>query len=440
MTSYVPNTGKERQEMLAAIGKERIEDLYAAVPAEMLLKELLNIPKGLSELEVCAKMQEMAAQNVVFKSIFRGAGAYRHFVPAVVRNIVSRNEFVTGYTPYQAEIAQGPLQAFFEYQTMICQLTGMDVSNASVYDGATAMAEAMGMCKERKRHKMLISAASHPDTIAVGHTYAESFGMELIEIPLTDGRTDLQALASLLEDPAVAGVYVQQPNYYGLLESAKEIGEMTHAAGARFVMGVNPIAAAIMQTPGEAGADIAVGEGQPLGMSLAFGGPYMGFMACKENLTRRLPGRIVGETVDEAGNRAYVLTLQAREQHIRREKSSSGICSNEALCALTAAVYMTTMGPQGMRDVANLSMNKAHYAATKIAAIPGFELVHRGSFFHEFVTTCPICAKELESALAANGILSGLPLSDNTLLWCVTEMNSKEEIDHLVELLQEVTA
>jgi len=439
MTSYVPNTKEERQEMLATIGKQHIEDLYQAVPKEMLLTELLNIPKGVSEMQVAATLQEMADLNTQFKIVFRGAGAYRHFIPAVVQNIVNRNEFVTAYTPYQAEISQGILQSFFEYQTMICQITGMAVSNASLYDGATAVAEAMAMCKERKRNKMLISAATQPDILEVAATYAPALGMELVLIPEVDGHTDLDALKTML-DATVAGVYVQQPNYYGVLEDAKTVGVIAHAAGARFVMGVNPIAAAILQTAGEAGADIAVGEGQPLGMPLSFGGPYIGFIACTEALVRRLPGRIVGETQDVDGKRAYVLTLQAREQHIRREKSSSSICSNEALCALTAAAYMATMGPQGMKDAASLCFNKAHYAAEKINSLPGFQLKHGGAFFHEFVTTCPVAAEEIDKYLASKGILGGLPLADNEILWCVTEVNSKEDIDLLVDLLQEVTA
>ncbi len=439
MTSYVPNTPVERQEMLAGMGKQHIEDLFQAIPQEVRLTELLNIPKGESEMQVAATLQEMADLNTQFKIIFRGAGAYSHFIPAVVKNIANRNEFVTAYTPYQAEISQGILQAFFEYQTMICQITGLAVSNASLYDGATAMAEAMSMCKERKRNKMLVSSTTQPDVLQVAATYASALDIDLVLVPAVNGHTDLDALKTML-DATVAGVYVQQPNYYGVLEDAKTVGEMAHAAGARFVMGVNPIAAAILQTAGEAGADIAVGEGQPLGLPLSFGGPYIGFIACTEALVRRMPGRIVGETVDVDGNRAYVLTLQAREQHIRREKASSSICSNEALCALTVAAYMAAMGPCGMQDAATLCLNKAHYAAEKITALPGFQLKYNNSFFHEFVTTCPVPTEKVDKFLASKGILGGLPLNDNEILWCVTEVNSKEDIDLLVELLQEVTA
>jgi glycine dehydrogenase subunit 1 len=438
MGHYLSITEEQKKEMLTAIGLDTLEEMYDSIPAELVLKEELQLPEGLSEMETWKTMMNMAGKNKVFYTLFRGAGAYRHYIPAVVSAVAAKETFVTAYTPYQAEVSQGILQSIFEYQTMICELTGMDVSNASVYDGATAAAEAIAMCRERKRTKVLVSQSSAPDVIAVIRTYCWASGTEMVLIPQKDGVTDKEALCGLL-DASVAGVYVAQPNYYGLLEECEEIAQMAHDTGAKFIMGVNPIAAALLKTPKECGADITVGEGQPLGMPLSFGGPYLGFMACTTALMRRLPGRIVGETVDAEGNRAFVLTLQAREQHIRREKASSNICSNQALCATTAAVYMASMGAKGMKEVATQCISKAHYMAGAISAIPGFALKYKGEFFHEFVTGCPIEVKTLMSALEEEGILGGLPLSDGGILWCATEMNSKEEIDLLVSRIKEVS-
>ena len=344
---------------------------------------------------------------------------------------------MTAYTPYQAELSQGVLQSIFEYQTMICALTGMDASNASIYDGPSAAAEAAAMCRDRKRSTVLISAAAHPMVRRTVETYCFGNGMEVKTVPVKNGFTDAQALADLLDD-TVACFYLQQPNYYGRIESAKELGETAHAAGAKFIMGVNPIAMAVLKTPGECGADIAVGEGQPLGMPLSFGGPYLGFMAATAALTRKLPGRIVGETTDHGGRRAYVLTLQAREQHIRREKASSNVCSNQALCAMTAAVYLAAMGPDGLRQVAESCMAHARYAAQKVCDVSGFDMVYPGPYFHEFVTTCPCKPEKLLSGLARRGILGPLPLEDGNLLWCATEMNTRDDIDALEQAIREV--
>ncbi len=434
MGSYIPSTPAERQEMLSAVGVASFRELYRDVPEEMYRPEL-DLPEGKSELEVARSLSAMAEKNRVFPTVLRGAGAYDHYIPSIVKYIPAKEEFLTAYTPYQAEMSQGILQSIFEYQTMICRLTGMDVSNASVYDGATAAAEAAAMCRDRKRRVTLISAAAHPDTIQTVKTYCYAAGAELRLIPQKDGRTDLEALAAMLT-PEVASVYVQQPNFYGLLEPAQEIGQAVHAAGAMYILGCNPIALAILQTPREAGADIAVGEGQPLGMPLSYGGPYLGFMATTAKYMRKLPGRIVGQTVDAAGERAYVLSLQAREQHIRREKASSNICSNEALCALTAGVYMAAMGPAGMAKAARESMAKAHYLAEKLCALPGVERVHGGAFFHEFVTTLPKTAEVL-SALEDAGILGGLPI-EGGVLWCATEKVSREALDRAVEIVKEV--
>lgn len=435
MGDYLSSTAEQRQEMLSEIGLTSMAELYAGAPAHLLLKNGPELPDGKSELEVRDEMQKRADRNKIFPVIFRGAGAYRHYIPAIVDTVVGKETFLTAYTPYQAEIAQGILQSIFEYQTMICELTGMDVSNASVYDGATAAAEAAAMCRERKRGKTLVSAAAHPDVIDTIRTYCWAMDCEMEVIPVKDGKTDLAALAAMLDDKT-AGVYLAQPNYFGLLEDAEKAGGLIHQKGAKFIMGVNPLAAAVLKTPGECQADIAVGEGQPLGMHLGFGGPYLGFMATVAAMTRKLPGRIVGETRDAEGKRAFVLTLQAREQHIRREKASSNICSNQALCAMTAAVYMAVMGPEGMREAAGQSMAKAHYLAARLAEI-GYTRVHQGEFFHEFVTRCPIPSGRLLKHLEDNGILGGLPLEDG-LLWCATEMNRKEDIDRLVDLLKEV--
>ncbi|GHU87138.1 putative glycine dehydrogenase (decarboxylating) subunit 1 [Spirochaetia bacterium] len=443
MGSYIPNTKAEQQEMLAAIGRRSVEELFAPVPKNVLLKEL-NIPAGMAELAVSRKLTALANENRVFPVIFRGAGAYRHYIPAAVKRITANETFVTAYTPYQAEISQGILQSIFEYQTMICELTGMDVSNASVYDGASAAAEAVNMCRDRQKQSVYVSAAAHPQIIETIRTYCEGYGAPVVLIPAgADGKTDLAALsAKLAADKTAACFYLQSPNFFGLIEDAPKCAEIVHAAGALLVEGVNPVSLGLLESPGANGADIAVGEGQPLGMPLGFGGPYLGFMACKTALMRKLPGRIVGETTDARGERAFVLTLQAREQHIRREKASSNVCSNEAHCALTAAVYLSVMGEAGFTEVSRQCHSKAVYAAKQISAIPGFDLVYGknsntadGEFFNEFVTKCPDAAKTLE-LLEGHGILGGYPLSNNQILWCVTELNTKDEIDGLVCLLK----
>ena len=431
MGTYVPNTASQQQAMLAAIGAGAVEELFAAVPREMLV-DRLDLPEGLSELSVRQKVSAMAGKNRVYPTVLRGAGSYRHFIPAVVKSVTGREELVTAYTPYQAEISQGILQSIFEYQTMICALTGMDVSNASVYDGGTAAAEALAMCRDRKRNRAYVSACADPQVIETMRTYCFGSGMALELIPERDGRTDLSAV-SLGADAAC--VYIAQPNYYGNLEDARATGEAAHAAGARFIMGCNPIALAVMETPAACGADIAVGEAQPLGLDVAFGGPYLGYMAATKAMFRKLPGRIVGQTHDAEGNTGYVLTLTAREQHIRREKASSNICSNQALCAFAAGVYLSAMGAEGLRQAAKLSMSKAHYLAAELAKI-GLPRLHEGPFFHEFATKCDKPGAVLK-ALDEQGILGGLAV-DGGILWCATEVVSKEEIDRAVAIIKEV--
>ena len=435
MGSFLPNTKEEQQNMLREIGYDSFDALFAHIPEEAKVKSL-NLPSGLSEMEAIEEMDRLAGKNIVFKHIFRGAGAYNHYIPAIVQSVVSKEEFVTAYTPYQAEISQGILQSIFEYQTMICELTGMDASNASVYDGATAAAEAVAMCKERKRTTAYVSAASNPQVIQTIQTYCYGSNTKVVVVPEKDGVTDIQALKEALDDES-ACFYMQQPNYYGNLEDAGTLGEIAHEAGAKFIMGCNPIALAMIKTPAECGADIAVGEGQPLGLGLSFGGPYLGFMAATAKMTRKLPGRIVGETVDRDGKRAFVLTLQAREQHIRREKASSNICSNQALCALTAGVYLSAMGAEGMKQVASLCVSKAHYLQEKLSEA-GLARRDTQPFFHEFVTVCPGKSAEILLELEKNGILGGLMLSEDEILWCATEKNTKAEMDAVCGIVKEV--
>lgn len=435
MGSYVPSTAQERQEMLASIGLSSIDELFSHIPDSLKRKGELNLPSGKSELEVCRTMEHIAAQNIVFDSIFRGAGAYDHYIPAIVKSVTGKEEFVTAYTPYQAEISQGVLQSIFEYQTMICELTGMDVSNASVYDGATAAAEAVNMCCERSRNVVFCSAAAHPDTIEVVKTYCWASGHEFVLVPAKDGKTDWNSIVPQLDKKTSACLYIQSPNFFGQIEDVQQAAEAVHAVSAKLIMGCNPIALGLYKTPAELGADIAVGEGQPLGMPLSFGGPYLGFMATTKAMMRKLPGRIVGETTDVDSKRAFVLTLQAREQHIRREKASSNICSNQALCAMTAAVYLAAVGPEGLKQVANLCYQKAHYLMQQLTAIPGITLRYQGPFFHEFVTD-QADANRILLKLEQEGILGGLPLSDGGILWCTTEKNSKEDIDRMVGIIR----
>ena len=382
--SYVPSTPAQRQEMLQAVGVRDFRELYRDVPEEMLLDRELDLPSAMSELEVSRTVSAMAAENTLFSTILRGAGAYDHYIPALVKSVPAKEEFLTAYTPYQAEMSQGVLQSIFEYQTMICELTGMEVSNASVYDGATAAAEAAAMCRDRKRRVTLISGAVHPDAVNTVRTYCFGTGDELRVVPTKDGKTDPEALREMLSP------------------------------------------------------DVAVGEGQPLGLPLGFGGPYLGFMATTQKHMRKLPGRIVGETVDAKGQRAYVLSLQAREQHIRREKASSNICSNEALCALTASVYLACMGPAGLREAAEQCMAKSHYLMRGLTALEGVKLVYDGPFFHEFVTTLPK-REEVLAALEQNGILGGLPV-EGGVLWCATEKQSRVELDKAIAVVKEVLA
>lgn len=437
MGSYVPNTNEERQEMLKACGYDSFDDMFSVIPDDLRLKEALNLPEGKSELETRRVISAMADKNKIFPHIFRGAGAYNHYVPAMVKSVLSKENLQTAYTPYQAEISQGILQSIFEYQTYICELTGMDVSNASVYDGASAAAEALSMCYGRKQKKAVVSGAANPYVLETIKTYTFGNNMEVVIVPPTaDGMTDIEGINAAV-DANTASVYIQQPNYFGNIEDAAAIADIAHAEKAKFIMGVNPMTLALMKTPREYGADIAVGDGQPLGLPLGFGGPYVGFMATTQKLMRNLPGRIVGQTHDANGNIGYVLTLQAREQHIRREKASSNICSNQALCALAVGVYLSTMGNKGLKEVATQSISKAHYLANGLVEA-GLTLENKGEFFHEFVTTSDVPAEKILAALEAEDILGGYPLDDKRILWCCTEMNTKAEMDDVVRIVKEV--
>lgn len=441
---YLPNTDVDRQAMQQLIGIKETEELFVDIPAGIRLNRLLDLPAALSEPEMLRLMQNRAAQNchVDEYPCFLGAGAYDHFVPAVVPHMAGRSEFYTAYTQYQPEISQGGLQALWEYQSYICELTGLDVSNASLYDGATATAEAMNLaCGVTGRSKVLVSAAVHPFYRQVLATYAHDFGFTVETIGLTEGKTDAAKLMAAM-DKQTAAVIAQTPNFYGLVEDLSTVSEAIHQQGGLLISVVNPISLAILKSPSEYGADIAVGEGQPLGLGLNFGGPYLGFMAVKEKYMRRMPGRIVGQTLDRDGRRGFVLTLQAREQHIRREKAYSNICSNQGLCAITAAIYVSAMGKEGLCQVAQACVQKAHYAAQRISTLPGYSLSYSGHFFHEFVVDLPRSAAEVNRILLANKMIGGLDLGTvdiamaNQMLFCVTESRTVAEIDALVAVLE----
>lgn len=436
MGSYIPSSKEDRAQMLQALGMREVSELFRDIPGSVKLGRPLQIAPGQSEMRTREKMEGLAAQNRIYQTILRGAGAYDHYIPSAVRYIPAKEEFVTAYTPYQAEISQGVLQSIFEFQTMICELTGLDAANASMYDGANAAAEACRMLCERKRVVTLVSACANPDTIETIRTYAWGANAEIRLIPGKDGATDLEALKAMLDD-SVAGVFIQSPNFFGAIEDVKVAADVAHAAGAKLIMGTNPIALALYKSPGEMDADVAVGEGQPLGIPLSFGGPYVGYMAVKNALLRKMPGRIVGETTDVEGKRAFVLTLQAREQHIRREKAGSNICTNQALCALTAACYMAAMGPDGMQEAARQCRDKAHYFADGLSKIKGFARVGSQPFFHEFRTECQMGAAKLQKTLDALNILGGLPLQDGSILWCVTEKASREKLDKALTAIKE---
>jgi len=461
---YIPNTDADRAEMLEAIGLERVEDLFRDVPEEVRFPPL-ELPAPLSELEIQRELLMLSEENTDLNHTicFLGAGAYRHFVPHVVDQVISRSEFYTAYTPYQPEISQGTLQAIFEYQSMICALTGMEVSNASHYDGATAVAEAVITAlnvSRRKRSRVVLSPTLHPQYRAVTRTYTRGMGLTILGdegprrerlVPsLAEGLGNgLEELAALC-DSETACVIVQNPDFLGQLHSPAELrllADVAHGCGALLVVAADPINLGLFAPPGEYGADVVVGEGQALGNGLNFGGPGLGFFATRKKYLRSMAGRLVGETVDTQGRRGFVLALNTREQHIRRAKASSNICTNQALCALASGVYMAAMGKQGLRSVAELCYHKAHYAAGRIAALPGYQVLADRPFFKEFVVRCPRPVDEmLRVLLTEHNILAGYELGRDYpeladgLLVCVTEMNSREEIDTFVAALAEVGA
>lgn len=434
MADYVSSSPREIEDMLQAMGLEKLSDLTEHIDERIRLKDHVNIPEGLNEFQLLDKMEGIAAKNKVYPQIFRGAGAYRHYIPTVVPHLGHQAAFVTAYTPYQAEMSQGMLQAIFEYQTFMAELTGMDASNASVYDGATAVAESLQMILGRKHSAVLMSETHHPDVIRVVQTYAYGFELEIRMVPSKDGLIDREALQAMLT-PEVAGLLIPQISYEGQIEDIKDIAAMVHDAKGKLVMSINPIAAAILPDGKDVDADVVVGDGGPLGLGLSFGGPTFGFMATTQKLTRSLPGRIVGQTVDKVGKRAFVLTLQAREQHIRREKASSSICSNQSLMTIKASIYLSALGTHGLVDVAQRCVDNAHYLAEQLSRLDGISLKHSGAFFHEFVTTVPN-SHAILAALEKENILGGLPLSDTEILWCATEANSKDAMDQLVSILK----
>ncbi len=442
---FFPNTDEERREMLREIGVQNFEELLSSIPTQVRLRDGMALPEPLSEMEVMNELQALALRNSGASEMvsFLGGGAYDHFIPAAVNAILSRSEFYTAYTPYQAEVSQGTLQAIYEYQTMICNLTGMDASNASLYDGGSALAEAALLAiRHTDRRELVIAGKVHPRYLDIVRTYTQSWDVLLQQVPLSDGRADVAVLRSYVTDKAAA-VIVQHPNFYGYLEEVEEIGRIAHDAGGLFVVSVDPISLGLLAPPGSYGADVVVGEGQSLGIPLSFGGPYLGILAVKEFLLRKIPGRLSGITVDSDGKRGFTLTLQTREQHIRREKATSNICTNQGLMMLAACVYLSLMGKQGIPEVAKLCLQKSHYLAQEIAKIPGFRMKWSQPFFKEFLVETPEAPSSILERLSKKGILGGLDISQfdkavHGLLIAVTEKRTKEEMDRLVSELRVV--
>jgi glycine dehydrogenase subunit 1 len=440
---FIANTDDQRKEMLDEIGLS-MEDLFADIPSELMCNGL-DLPEGMSELKVRDYMAELAAKNSTQLTSFLGGGFYDHFIPAAVPALIGRGEFYTAYTPYQPEVSQGTLQAIYEYQSMICRLTDMEAANASLYDGGTALYEAMMMAMRiTGRKKIVIDDTINPIYRVIIESYSRNLKIELIETKNVDGHINRQEMFKLLDDKTAA-VMVQNPNFFGFIEDVSDIADAAHEKGALLVCSCYPMSLSILKTPGAMGADIVTGEGQSLGMPMSFGGPYLGFMATKKKYVRKMPGRIAGETVDNKGRRGYVLTLQAREQHIRRDKSTSNICSNEALCAMTALIYMSLLGKQGLKETAQLCADKASYAYKKLTAIPGVEPRFETKwFFNEFVLRLPSNAADVIGKLIEKGLAAGFPLSryydgmENSILIAVTEKRTKQQIGLLAESLEAV--
>lgn len=434
---YFPQTEQDISEMLQQIGVDSLDALYADIPENIRFKGDYNIPEAMSESEIRTFINNLGLLNDQL-ICFAGAGIYDHYTPAIIPSIVQRSEFLTSYTPYQAEISQGTLHYIFEFQSMMAELTGMDISNASMYDGATATAEAvlMAHATNKKCSKILVSETIDPKTRRVIDTYAKFQDINIVTIKAKDGETDHEELRKLLSEGGVAGVVVQAPNYYGIIEDFTEYADDIHQQKALFI--INSVAAdlAILKTPNEWGADIAVGEGQSLGIPMNYGGPGLGYMCCTEKLMRKMPGRIVGKTLDENGRRAFVLTLQAREQHIRRQKATSNICSNQSLMALFVTIYMSLMGREGLKEAAELSYAGAHYLCDKLQATGKFKLTYKKPFFNEFCINYDGNLDELIQHCIDCGYMPGIKIDDNTIMIAVTEQRTKEEIDDLIDIMK----
>src|SRR5688572_29211674 len=442
---YIPNSPEEREEMLAAVGLGSADELFRSIPADVQLGRRLEITEPLAEPDVIAAMEGLAAKNSgATKPSFLGAGVYSHFSPTIVDHLIQRSEFFTSYTPYQPEISQGTLQYIFEFQTLICQLTGMEVANASMYDGSTATAEAYVMAQRvTRRDKIIVADSVHPEYRAVARTYTQHGDAEIVSVGFDKATGRVAALEGL--DDKTAAVVIQSPNFFGCVEDIASIAEQAHAVGALLVVVVTEaISLGLLKSPGECGADIVVGEGQSFGVPMSFGGPHVGLFATREKFVRQMPGRLCGVAYDKNGNRGFVLTLSTREQHIRREKATSNICTNQGLIALAATIYMEAMGKQGLQEVAMQNAQKASYAARKISEVPGYEIAFSAPTFNEFVVRGPRPATEvLDSVRNDHGIIGGLPLSryfdgrPNEFLVCVTETMPRGQIDQLVSALSE---
>jgi len=430
--------------MMSFLGIEDTTELFDDIPASVRMNRSLGLQRAMSEIELERHMQKLARKNLDFTQVtsFLGAGSYEHYIPSAVDALTSRSEFYTSYTPYQPEISQGMLQAIFEYQTVVSELTGMDLANASMYDGPTALGEAgLVCCSHTRRNKLLVASSMHPEYRAVLETYAAGQSVEVVTVPQHDGLLDWEELDGLCNE-TVAGVLIQYPNFFGCIEDVQRIAELAHSRGALLVVNTYPVALGLLKSPGELGADIVVAEGQSLGNSMSFGGPYLGIMATRKDLMRRMPGRIVGQTVDGQGRRGFVLTLQAREQHIRREKASSNICSNQALNALAATVYLAYLGKEGVRDVALQNYHKAHYLHSQLSAMKGVRVSLTSLFFNEFVVRLSKPVAQVQAALLDQGFLFGLDLGrfytdmNDAVLINVTEMRTRSEMDTLCQTLE----
>ena len=441
---YLPSTEQDKKEMLDFLGMSSIEELFADIPSELRLKGELNIPEADSEPVLMKKMNRMAGRNVNADQypMFLGAGTYDHYIPSVVDAMISRSEFYTAYTPYQPEISQGELQAIFEFQTMVAELTGMDLANSSMYDGFTSLAEAASLAvASTRRSKVLISKGVHPESRSILTTVAKGQNYEMEEVNLASDVTDLEQLKSQI-DKDTAAVIVQYPNFFGSIEDLAEIKKIASENKAMLVVSSNPLALALLQSPGKLGADIVVGDMQPLGVSMNFGGPHCGYFAVNKKLMRKIPGRIVGQTQDDNGKRGFVLTLQAREQHIRRDKATSNICSNQALNALASSICMSALGKNGVREMSMQNIEKADYTAKALQS-KGFNVLNQSAFFNEFVVELPRPVKEVNEKLLEKGFIGGYDLGvdygyENQMLIAVTEQRSKEEIDQFVEALEAI--